>query len=128
MRVGETLRVYLRIEHHQIITARMASRKVTVPAEGPEGSSPALLTVIGLWPTLNVSSSVAVLLAGLGSVVPGGAVTVAMLIRSPLTRKTTELPAPAAMLTTAAMLLPEPLPPLVTDAAPVVLEVQLTSV
>src|SRR5947199_394290 len=83
-----------------------------------------------------VSVSVALLLAVLGSVVPAGAVTVAVLIRLPVaedravpvTVKITALPAPAAMLTVAARLLPEPLPPLVTEAVPVVLEVQVTPV
>ena len=46
----------------------------------------------------------------------------------PVTVKTTALPAPAAMLTVAARLLPEPLAPLLTEAAPVVEEVQLTPV
>src|SRR5437588_519394 len=81
-----------------------------------------------------VSVSVALLLLVLGSVVPEGAVTVAVLTRLavaedlavPLTVKTTELP--AAMLTVALRLLPEPLPPLVTEAVPVVLDVQVTPV
>src|SRR5258708_6440176 len=72
----------------------------------------------------------ALLLVGLLSVVPAGAVTVAVLTRLPvsdawavpLTVKTPELPAPAAMLTTALKLLPEPVAPLVTLALPVVLE------
>src|SRR5262249_5550358 len=98
-------------------TALTASRKVTVPGVGPWGSSPALLTVMGLWPSFSVSLSVALLLARLVSVMPGGAVTVAVLTRSPLTthqsastvpvtRKMTALPGPAAMLTVAARLLP----------------------
>src|SRR5262245_3662010 len=70
------------------------------------------------------------------SVVPAGAVTVAVLTRLPvseswvvpLTMKITELPAPAAMLTTALRLLPEPVAPLVTLALPVVLEVHVTPV
>src|SRR5437899_1462710 len=83
-----------------------------------------------------VSVSVALLLLVLGSVVPDGAVTVAVLTRLPVaedravpvTVKTTELPDPAAMLTVALRLLPEPLPPLVTEAVPVVLEVHVTPV
>src|SRR2546423_1714471 len=83
-----------------------------------------------------VSVSVELLLLGLLSVVPAGAVTVAVLTRLPvsddwavpLTVKMTELPAPAAMLTSALRLLPEPLAPLVTLAVPVVLEVQVTPV
>src|SRR5438876_479753 len=83
-----------------------------------------------------VSVSVALLLPVSGSVVPEGAVTVAVLTRLavaedlavPLTVKTTELPAPAAMVTVAARLLPEPVPPLVTEAVPVVLEDQVTPV
>src|SRR5437764_216425 len=83
-----------------------------------------------------VSVSVELLLPGLLSVVPGGAATVAVLTRSPvaddlavpLTVKTTELPAPAAMLTVAARLLPEPVAPAVTEALPVVLELQVTPV
>src|SRR5947209_7317489 len=83
-----------------------------------------------------VSVSVALLLVVLGSVVPVGAVTVAVLTRLPvaedvvvpLTVKTTELPAPAAMLTVALKLLPEPLPPLPTDAVPVVLDDHVTPV
>src|SRR5438132_557949 len=81
-----------------------------------------------------VSVSVEVLLPGLLSVVPGGAATVAVLTRLlvaddwavPVTVKITELPAPAAMLTVAPRLLPEPVAPLLTEALPVVLEVQLT--
>src|SRR5437763_1135832 len=80
--------------------------------------------------------SVALLLAGLESVRPAGGATVAVLIRSPVAEaravpvpvKGTELPAPAAMLTVAARLLPEPLSPLVTEAEPVVEEVQVTPV
>src|SRR5438067_570697 len=83
-----------------------------------------------------VSVSVALLLLVLGSVVPAGAVTVAVLTRLlvaldravPVTVKTTELPAPAATLTVAARLLPEPLPPLLTEALPVVLDVHVTPV
>src|SRR5437660_730358 len=83
-----------------------------------------------------VSVSVALLLLVLGSVVPDGAVTVAVLTRLPVaedlavpvTVKTTELPAPAAMLTVALRLLPEPLLPLVTEAVPVVLDDQVTPV
>src|SRR5438093_139126 len=83
-----------------------------------------------------VSVSVELLLAGLLSVVPVGGVTVAVLTRLPvsdawvvpLTVKMTELPAPAAMLTTALKLLPEPVAPLVTLALPVVLEVHVTPV
>src|SRR5882724_5313329 len=83
-----------------------------------------------------VSVSVALLLAVLLSVVPAGAVTVAVLTRLPvsdawavpLTVKITELPAPAVMLTTALKLLPEPVAPLVTLALPVVLEVHVTPV
>src|SRR5438093_910426 len=83
-----------------------------------------------------VSVSVELLLPGLLSVVPGGAATVAVLTRLPvaddwavpLTVKITELPRPAAMLTVALRLLPEPLAPLLTEALPVVLEVQLTPV
>src|SRR5436190_767536 len=79
-----------------------------------------------------VPVSVALLLAVLGSVVPAGALTVAVLLRKPLaegstvplTVKTTELPAPAGMLTVAARLLPEPLAPEVTEAVPVTLEAQ----
>src|SRR5947209_8591860 len=81
-----------------------------------------------------VSVSVALLLAVLGSVVPLGAVTVTVLVRKPLaedttvpvTVKTTELPEPAAMSTVALRLLPEPLPPLVTEAVPVVLDDHVT--
>src|SRR5438046_2359577 len=83
-----------------------------------------------------VSVSVALLLAVLGSVVPDGAVTVAVLLRKPLaedttvpvTVKTTELPAPAAMVTVAARLLSEPVAPLLTVALPLVLDVQVTPV
>src|SRR5437763_126234 len=83
-----------------------------------------------------VSVSVALLLPGVGSVVPAGAVTMAVLTRLavaedcavPVTVKTTELPAPAGMLTVAARLLPEPLPPLLTVAVPVTLEVHVTPV
>src|SRR5438067_2182860 len=81
-----------------------------------------------------VSVSVALLLLLTGSVVPAGTVTVAVLTRLPvaedlavpLTVKTTELPAPAAMLTVALRLLPVPVAPLLTDAVPVVLELQVT--
>src|SRR5437763_1781303 len=81
-----------------------------------------------------VSVSVALLLLRLVSVVSDGAVTVAVLTRLavaeavtvPVTVNTTELPDPAAMLTVALRLLPEPLPPLLTEAVPVALEVQLT--
>src|SRR5262245_28935077 len=83
-----------------------------------------------------VSVSVELLLFRLVSVVPLGGLTVAVLTRLPvadawavpLTVKITELPAPAAMLTTALRLLPEPVAPLVTEALPVVLEVQVTPV
>src|SRR4051794_34095754 len=83
-----------------------------------------------------VSVSVELLLPGVGSVVPAGGVTVAGLTRLPGadaravpgTVKTTRLTAPAAVLTVAARLFPEPLPPLVTAAVPVVLEVQETLV
>src|SRR5437899_2861231 len=83
-----------------------------------------------------VSVSVALLLVETGSEVPAGAATVAVLTRLPVaedravpvTVKTTELLAPEAMLTVAARLLPEPLPPLVTEAVPVVLDVQVTPV
>src|SRR5437868_6669958 len=83
-----------------------------------------------------VSVSVAVLLPGVGSVVPAGGVTTAVLTRLPVaaaeavpvTVKVTELPAPAAMFTVAARLLPEPVAPAVTEAVPVVLEVQVTPV
>src|SRR5947208_2368381 len=83
-----------------------------------------------------VSVSVELLLPPLGSVVPDGGVTVAVLTRLavaearavPVTVKITELPAPAAMLTVAARLLPEPVAPEVTAALPAVLEVQLTLV
>src|SRR3989442_1024282 len=83
-----------------------------------------------------VSVSVELLLLLVGSVVPAGAVTVAVLTRLavaedlavPVTVKTTALPTPAAMFTVAARLLPEPLPPLLTEAAPVVEEVQVTPV
>src|SRR5438552_1311540 len=83
-----------------------------------------------------LSVSVALLLPETGSVVPTGTVTVAVLTRLPVvedwavpvTVKTTALPVPAAMLTVAARLLPEPLPPLLTEAVPVVEEVQVTPV
>src|SRR5437868_12294 len=83
-----------------------------------------------------VSVSVDVLLPGVGSVVPTGVVTVAVLTRLvvreasvvPVTVKTTELPAPLAMSIVAARLLPAPVAPLVTDADPVVTEVQVTLV
>src|SRR5439155_1417329 len=83
-----------------------------------------------------VSVSVELLLLLVGSVVPAGAVTVAVLTRLavaedravPVTVKTTELPAPAPMLTVAARLLPEPVAPLLTEALPVVEEVQVTPV
>src|SRR5438105_4645061 len=83
-----------------------------------------------------LSVSVALLLPETGSVVPSGAVTVAVLTKLPvaddtavpMTVKMTALPAPAAMLTVAARLLPEPLLPLLTEAAPVVEDVQLTPV
>src|SRR5437899_1297841 len=83
-----------------------------------------------------VSVSVELLLFGLVSVVPLGGVTVAVLTRLPvaddlavpLTVKITELPTPAAILTVALRLLPEPVAPEVTEALPVVLEVQVTSV
>src|ERR1700740_2640162 len=83
-----------------------------------------------------VSVSVALLLVETGSVVPAGAVTVAVLTRFPVaedlavpdTVKTTELPAPAGMVTVPARLLPEPVAPLVTEAVPVTLETQVTPV
>src|SRR5438270_865878 len=83
-----------------------------------------------------VSVSVALLLLRLGSVVPDGAVTVAVLLRKPVaedgvvpvTVKTAALPAPAATLTVALRLLPEPLAPLLTEALPVVLDVHVTPV
>src|ERR1700751_4740542 len=84
-----------------------------------------------------VSVSVAVLLAVLESVVPAGAVTVAVFTRLPVaedravpdTVKTTELAGPpCGILTVALRLLPEPLPPLLTEALPVVEEVQVTPV
>jgi hypothetical protein len=83
-----------------------------------------------------VSVSVELLLPGVGSVVPAGGVTVAVLTRFPvaeastvpLTVKTTELPAPAGTLTVAARLLPDPLPPLLMLAPPVTLLVQVTLV
>src|SRR5438128_1451742 len=83
-----------------------------------------------------VSVSVALLLLLLGSVVPAGPATVAVLLRLPvaddsavpLTVKTTELPAPAAMLTVVLRLLPEPLPPLATEAVPVAVDVHATPV
>src|ERR1700756_739001 len=83
-----------------------------------------------------VSVSVALLFVETGSVVPAGAATVAVLTRLavaegravPVTVNTTELPAPVAMLTVAARLLPEPLAPLLTVALPVVEEVQVTPV
>src|SRR6266566_8613789 len=86
--------------------------------------------------SVGVSVSVELLLLVLGSVVPDGAATVAVLTRLavvedravPLTVKTTELPAPAAMLTVAARLLPEPVAPAVTEALPVWLELQVTPV
>ena len=46
----------------------------------------------------------------------------------PVTVKVTEFPAPAAMLTTAARVLPEPVAPLVTAALPAVVDVQVTPV
>src|SRR5947208_1515976 len=83
-----------------------------------------------------VSVSLALLLAVLGSGMPGGGATVAVLTRLavaedgvvPVTVKTTALPAPAAMLTVAARLLPEPVAPLMTEALPVVLDVHVTPV
>src|SRR5437667_311424 len=83
-----------------------------------------------------VSVSVELLLLWLLSLVPCGAVTVAVLTRSavaaglavPVTVKTTELPAPAAMLTVAARLFPEPVAPVLTEALPLVVEVQVTPV
>src|SRR5438105_2502575 len=82
------------------------------------------------------SVSVAVLLLGLVSITLLGAVAVAVLLMvpvaealtMPLMAKTTELPAPAAILTVALRLLPEPVAPLLTEALPVVLEVQVTPV
>src|SRR5580658_6173724 len=75
-----------------------------------------------------VTVTVDVLLVGLGSVVPAGGVTVAVFTRLPVsdanavpvTVKTTELPAPAAMFTVDARLLPLPVA--------VVLDVQVTPV
>src|SRR5262245_19495942 len=83
-----------------------------------------------------VSVSVALLLLGLVSVVPAGTSTVAVLTRSPVaedravpvTVTTTEVPDPGAMLTVAARLLPKPLAPLLTEALPLVVEVQITLV
>src|SRR5450432_1679568 len=83
-----------------------------------------------------VSVSVDVLLPGVGSLVPVGGVTVAVLTRFvvadasavPVTVKTTELPAPAATSTVAARLLPEPLAPALMLTLPVVLDVQVTPV
>src|SRR5436309_12420088 len=83
-----------------------------------------------------VSVSVPLLFPVLVSALPPGAATVAVLTRLPvaedravpLTVKTTALPAPAAMLRMAARRLPEPLAPLLIEAAPVVLEVQATPV
>src|SRR5437899_2388753 len=83
-----------------------------------------------------VSVSLAVLLAVLGSVVPEGAVTVAVLLRKPLavdttvpvTVKVTELAAPAGGLTVAVRWLPEPLAPLLTEPAPVVLDVHVSPI
>src|SRR5262245_59341792 len=83
-----------------------------------------------------VSVSVELLLVAFGSLVPAGAVTVAVFTRLPvaddnavpLTVNTTELPAPAAMFTTAARLFVAPVAPLVTEALPVVLDVQVTPV
>ncbi len=46
----------------------------------------------------------------------------------PVDREDDALPAPAAMSTVAVRVLPEPVAPEVTDAAPVVLEVQVTPV
>src|SRR5262249_5519359 len=85
---------------------------------------------------LGVSVSVDVLFPGVGSVVPTGGVTVAVLTRLPVsearlvpvTVNTTELPAPDAMSTVAARLLPLPAPPLVKLAVPVVADVQATLV
>src|SRR5438093_1379308 len=82
-----------------------------------------------------VSVSVELLLPETGSVVPDGAVTLAVFFRLavaedevvPLTVNTTELPAPAAMLTVA-LRSPEPLAPLLTEALPVVLEVHVSPV
>src|SRR5436305_1723293 len=80
------------------------------------------------------SVSVALLLPESGSVVPAGAVTVAVLTRLPVaaglavpvTVKTTALPVPAARLTVAARRLPTPVAPLVTAALPALLEVHVT--
>src|SRR5262249_29623249 len=82
------------------------------------------------------SVSVEMLLPGTGSVVPAGTLTVAVFTRLvdavgdavPVTVKTTALPAPAAMFTVADRLLPEPVPPVVALAVPVVLDVQVTPV
>src|SRR5438477_372394 len=76
------------------------------------------------------------LLQGVGSEVPAGAVTVAVFVKAtvsyeravPVTVKMTLLPAPEAMLTVAARLLPLPLAPDVTLAVPVVVEVQVMPV
>src|SRR6266571_1693323 len=99
-------------------------------------SEPSVLVMARSATSLGVSVSVALLLVETGSVVPAGAAIVAVLTRLPVaddlavpvTVKTTALPAPAAMLTVAARLLPEPLPPLVTEALPVVLDVHVTPV
>src|SRR5438552_2649617 len=87
---------------------------------------------------VRLSLSVAVLLFGLVSTTLLGAVTVAVLVMvpvaealtMPLMAKVTELPAPAAILTVALRLWLSfvPVAPLVTEALPVVLEVQLTPV
>src|SRR5438477_475121 len=105
-------------------------------APGVYVSDPSVLVMARSETREAVSVSVALLLLVLGSVVPAGAVTVAVFTRLPVaaglavpvTVKTTELPAPAAMLTVALRLLPKPLPPLVTEAVPVVLEVHVTPV
>src|SRR5262245_36119804 len=80
-----------------------------------------------------VSVSVEVLFPGVGSVVPVGGVTVAVLTRLPVNdeigraawRETTEMPAPLAISTVTARLLPDPVAPLVTLAVPLVGDVQV---
>src|SRR5436305_957058 len=71
-----------------------------------------------------------------GTVVPAGTGTKAVFSRLrvaaaeavPVTVKTTELPAPAAMFSLAVRLLLEPVAPAVTEAVPAVLEVHVTPV
>src|SRR2546423_804802 len=99
-------------------------------------AEPSLLLIARSDTRNAVSVSVVLLLVVSGSVTPGGAVTVAVLLSEPVaedrpvpvTVKTTELPAPAAMSTVAPRLLPEPVPPLLTEALPAVLEVHVTPV